>query len=93
MLLKLQRTKDAKEKKGQSNSKKPIDIETIEDIDELLATNKVTYENLVNLEEIHVDSPMPDASNATKSKNKNRKLEEESNSDIMSIVHVVADAI
>ena len=36
---------------------------------------------------------MPDASNATKSKNKKRKLEEESNSDIMSTVHVVADAI
>ncbi|PWA56428.1 myb/SANT-like domain-containing protein [Artemisia annua] len=85
--------KNAKEKKGQSSNKEPIDVETIEDIDELLATNKVTYENLVNLEEIHVDSPMPDASNATKSKNKKRKLEEESNLDIMSTVHVGADAI
>ncbi|GKA18917.1 hypothetical protein Tco_0698832 [Tanacetum coccineum] len=63
----------------------------------LLATNKVTYENLVNLEEIYVDSPLPfspeDASNATKSKSKKRKLKEESNSDIMSTVHVVVDAI
>ncbi|PWA53946.1 harbinger transposase-derived nuclease domain-containing protein [Artemisia annua] len=85
--------KNANEKKGQTSNKEPIDIETIEDIDELLASNKVTYENLVNLEEIYVDSPMPDASNSTKSKNKKRKLEEESNSDIMSTVHVVADAI
>ncbi|GKG22641.1 hypothetical protein Tco_0387944, partial [Tanacetum coccineum] len=34
-----------------------------------------------------------DASNATKSKSKKRKLEEESNSNIMNTVHVVADAI
>ncbi|GJY46283.1 hypothetical protein Tco_0435346 [Tanacetum coccineum] len=60
----------AKEKKWQSRKKLPIDIKTSEDINELLATNKVTYENLMNLEKIHVDSPMSfspkDASNANK---------------------------
>ncbi|GJZ09144.1 hypothetical protein Tco_0543427 [Tanacetum coccineum] len=91
--------KNSKEKKGIENKKASIKIETIEDIDELLATNEVTYENLVKLDDIQTGSPTPfspeQTSNASKSKSKKRKLEEEedSNAKIMGSVRVVADAI
>ncbi|GJV89623.1 Myb/SANT-like domain-containing protein [Tanacetum coccineum] len=91
--------KNSKEKKGIENKKAGIKIETIEDIDELLATNEVTYENLVKLDDIQTESPTPfspeQTSNASKSKSKKRILEEEedSNAKIMGSVHVVADAI
>ncbi|GJY46019.1 hypothetical protein Tco_0435082 [Tanacetum coccineum] len=84
---------------GIENKKAGIQIETIEDIDELLVTNEVTYENLVNLDDIQTGSPTPfspeQTSNASKSKSKKRKLEEEedSNAKIMGSVHVVANAI
>ncbi|GJQ93521.1 hypothetical protein Tco_0004660 [Tanacetum coccineum] len=91
--------KNSKEKKDIENKKAGIKIETIEDIDELLATNEVTYENLVKLDDIRMGSPTPfspeQTLNASKSKSKKRKLEEEedSNAKIMDSVHVVADAI
>ena len=68
-------------------------------MDELLANNEVTYENLINLDDIQMGSPTPfspeQTSNASNSKGKKRKLEveEDSNSKIMGTVHEVADAI
>ncbi|GJR91410.1 hypothetical protein Tco_0215421 [Tanacetum coccineum] len=63
---------------GIENKKVGIQIETIEDIDELLATNEVTYENLVNLDDIQMGSPTPfspeQTSNASKSKSKKENL-------------------
>nr|GEZ72043.1 hypothetical protein [Tanacetum cinerariifolium] len=48
--------KNAKEKKATENKKGGIKIDSIEDIDDLLASNEVTYENLINHEDIQTGS-------------------------------------
>ncbi|XP_074374398.1 uncharacterized protein LOC141714799 [Apium graveolens] len=88
----------AKEKKKQWSKTTSDQTETLEDVDRLLSTNKVTLENLIVDDDVFISS-MPSLEevqmNLNSSKNKKRKYEEDESMTlkIMSSLEAVGDAI